>query len=136
MIALFSILVLLDQVAKWWVLQHANSFGLVLAQNTGIAFGLFQDQTAVIVLINIAFLAAIWLLREKLFAQSRVQTLALWFILAGGVGNGFDRLARGYVVDFLQLGPIPTFNIADIWVNVGIALFLFHFLIYDRPQRT
>ena len=136
MIALFSVLVLLDQVAKWWVLQHASSLGLVLAQNTGIAFGLFQDQTAAIVLINVAFLAAIWLLREKLFAHSQLQTLACWFILAGGVGNGFDRLARGYVVDFLQLGAIPTFNIADIWVNVGIALFLFHFLIYDRPKHT
>ncbi len=136
MIALFSFLVILDQTTKWWVVQHSHSYGLVLAQNTGIAFGLFQNQTYLIAMINIIFLVAIWFLRERLFSRSPWQTLALWFILAGGVGNGFDRMTRGYVVDFLQVGSIPTFNVADICVNVGVALLLIHFLFHDRPQRT
>ena len=136
MIALFLTLLLLDQATKAWVLEHSVTHALFLTQNTGIAFGLFGNQTGYILIANILFLVSIWLLRERLFSESIWQRLALVFVLAGGVGNGFDRLARGYVVDFLQCGPIPTFNVADVWVNIGVVLILLHFFIYDRRPRS
>jgi signal peptidase II len=135
-IALYAILVIIDQATKWWALSHAGQLGIEMAQNTGIAFGFFQSQTGLIIAVNIIFLFGIWLLRDKLFSASKWQTFALWFILAGGTGNCFDRITRGYVVDFLHLGPIPTFNVADIWVNVGVALLLLHILLNDRRKRT
>ena len=48
-------------------------------------------------------------------------------ILSGAFGNGIDRLLAGEVVDFLQVFPVtrfPVFNLADIWINVGIACFI------------
>ena len=127
---------MIDQASKWWILHHTTNSAIVLTQNTGIAFGFFQNQTGLIIAINVVFLGAIWIFREKWFSASKWQSFALWFVLAGGVGNGFDRIARGYVVDFLQVGPIPTFNIADVWVNVGVVLLLIHFLINGLHQRS
>jgi signal peptidase II len=136
LIALYLALLLIDQITKWWALHYFTTAGPALAQNTGIAFGLFQEHLGIIIAVNIIFLVGVWLLRAHFFSKSKLQTLALWFILAGGTGNCFDRITKGYVVDFIHWGPIPTFNVADIWVNIGIALLLLHLFLDDRNKRT
>jgi signal peptidase II len=61
----------------------------------------------------------------------RWEQLGYGFILGGAFGNGIDRLLAGYVVDFIQAFPVtrfPVFNLADIWINVGIACLFLAFL--------
>lgn len=62
---------------------------------------------------------------------SRAARGAFLLILAGAIGNYVDRLARGYVVDFIRLPYWPVFNVADVLVVAGVAL-----LFWDHVKRS
>lgn len=134
--------VALDQVSKQWALsslQYAltqEAWGgflkLTLSFNKGAAFGLHLGSASRIIFIVFILLTLGWLLVVyHRTASSRLRRLGLTLVCAGAMGNLLDRLTsdRG-VVDFLgpyDLGFMiwPIFNVADIWVVLGIsALFL------------
>ncbi len=119
---LFLLLLILDQVSKY-IFAHLRPE--ILSQNTGIAFGLFNESTYLIILFNCLLLLALFFFRKQIFGNSSWQKLAFVFIMAGGLGNLLDRVLLGYVRDFLNLLTIPTFNLADVFINIGIALLLF-----------
>jgi signal peptidase II len=135
-----------DQATKLWLLRvfdiaHRGAvkvtpfFDLVLAWNTGISYGWFQNESATgqSVLLAIKAIAvivlAVWMARS----QSRLATIALGLIIGGAIGNAIDRLAYGAVVDFalfhLQIGGKPfnwyVFNIADVAIVAGVAALLY-----------
>jgi signal peptidase II len=62
--------------------------------------------------------------------------IALAFFLAGGLGNYFDRLVRGYVVDFIHASHWPVFNVADIWVTIGGLALALHAFRSARPSSA
>ena len=116
-------------------------FNLTLQHNTGAAFSFLSDAggwqryffSAVAVIISIALV--IWLLR--LSPGQWLLALSLGLILGGAVGNLWDRVAQGYVVDFISVHYggwyIPAFNIADSAITVGAACMLLDgFLTRDR----
>ena len=136
----------LDQASKLWLLRvldiaHHGAvkvtpfFDLVLALNTGISYGWFQDEGAVGQAILLAVKAvavivlAIWMARS----QSRLATFALGLIIGGAIGNAIDRFAYGAVVDFalfhVQIGGKPfnwyVFNLADVAIVAGVAGLLY-----------
>ena len=136
----------LDQASKLWLLHvfdiaHRGAvkvtpfFDLVLALNTGISYGWFQDEGAVGQAILLAVKAvavivlAIWMARSR----SRLATFALGLIIGGAIGNAIDRLAYGAVVDFalfhVQIGGKPfnwyVFNLADVAIVAGVAGLLY-----------
>ena len=136
----------LDQASKLWLLRvfdiaHSGAvkvtpfFDLVLALNTGISYGWFQDEGAVGQAILLAVKAvavivlAIWMARSR----SRLATVALGLIIGGAIGNAIDRLAYGAVVDFalfhVQIGGKPfnwyVFNLADVAIVAGVAGLLY-----------
>ncbi len=101
---------------------------LVHVKNEGVAFGAFEDQVAVvIVIIAIAILAML-----VYFARHASQPL-IWLptgLLAGGaIGNIFDRVRDGAVTDFLKLPAWPAFNVADIAITFGVLALL---LVLER----
>ena len=125
----FSVFILLlawDQLSKAWVLHASGSDFILkhLSQNTGIAFGLIQGSALKIGFLNLFLLALILIFRQRIFGEGRIARLSLAFICAGGIGNCIDRLRLGYVIDFLTWFHIPNFNFADVFINLGIALFL------------
>jgi signal peptidase II len=105
-------------------------------ENTDAAFNLLRwvpEPVRVPLLVvfgTLAILAltALWL-RERGRLLPRV---ALLLILAGALGNYVDRLARGYVVDFIHLRHWPVFNAADVWVTAGLILLIWTNLV-ARP---
>ena len=141
-----ALVLVLDQITKWLVVQglaYAESipltpfFNLVRAHNTGAAFSLFADQPGwqrgfFIVVAGVASVVILHLLRRT--RGRALFCLALALILGGAVGNVIDRLAYGYVVDFLDfyLGGWhwPAFNVADSAITVGAGL-----LIWDGLRR-
>ena len=136
----------LDQATKLWLLfvfdighrgavQVTPFFDLVLAWNTGISYGWFQNESATGQAILLAVKAvavvvlAIWMARS----HSRLATIALGLIIGGAIGNAIDRFAYGAVVDFalfhVQIGGKPfnwyVFNVADVAIVAGVAGLLY-----------
>jgi len=103
-------------------------FKLDFVRNYGAAFNIFSGSRIFLSLISIIFsILLIYLIIRKNKLHS-YDLYAYSFILGGTIGNGIDRILKGYVVDFINLNIInfPVFNIADISINIG-----FIFLIYN-----
>jgi signal peptidase II len=107
-------------------------------ENPGAAWGLFRSlpeagRNALFVAISLGAVAFIVHYYRKLRDDQRFLQVALAFVLAGAVGNFLDRLARRYVIDFVEWYwwnrpdvRWPTFNVADSLIVVGVAMLLLH----------
>jgi len=107
-------------------------------ENPGAAWGLFRGlsegfRNGFFTIISIGAIAFILRYYRKLREEQRFLQLALAFVLAGAVGNFIDRIARGYVVDFIEWYwwnrpdlRWPTFNVADSLIVVGVAMLVVH----------
>ncbi len=135
------IVLILDQLSKWWILQHFHEhevlvvwpvFNLTLAFNKGAAFsfladaGGWQHYLFVGLAVLVSLFLVIWLWRLPKGRLLEAWGLAL--ILGGALGNLVDRLLRGQVVDFLQwhweAHYFPSFNLADSAITLGVVLLL------------
>tara|TARA_B100000886_G_scaffold154025_1_gene104842 strand:+ start:702 stop:1163 length:462 start_codon:yes stop_codon:yes gene_type:complete len=129
-------IVLIDQFTKYLMFDNNKLlinkdfllFKLDFVKNYGAAFNIFSGSRIFLSLISIFFSI---LLIYLIFRKNTLISLDLYsysFILGGTIGNGIDRLYKGFVVDFINLNFInfPVFNIADISINIG-----FIFLIYN-----
>jgi len=105
---------------------------LVYVRNRGVAFGAFDDQAAVVVVL-IAF-AVIALL---VYFATHLDRSLVWLptgLLAGGaIGNVVDRLRDGYVTDFIKLPSWPAFNIADMAITFGVVALV---LVVERSDAA
>lgn len=106
-----------------------SAFDLRYTENRDIAFNLlrFMPQGARTPLILTSGALAIAALGALLFSWRngpRAPMFALSLVLAGAIGNFVDRAWHGYVVDFLHVPHWPVFNVADIYVTVGVAALL------------
>jgi lipoprotein signal peptidase len=105
-------------------------FWIQLATNRGVAWGLFPSRVWVAVSLAAIPLVAFYFLRVR---KARLgETLCGASILAGTIGNTWDRTALGYVRDFLCLPAIPNFNLADAMLTCGIAALLLLGFLHDR----
>jgi signal peptidase II len=130
-------LVALDQWTKHLATAHLAARGpvpvvgdlvrLTYARNSGIAFSLFAGRGFPLWLFSLAAATAVLVLFARAERMPAGRQWALAFILGGAVGNFIDRVSTGQVVDFILLawGPheFPVFNVADIAVTCGVALF-------------
>lgn len=131
------VLVCIDQLTKAWAVRaladgpievFGDAVRFNLTRNPGGAFGRFQGLTPLLALGAIA--VTVFLVRTVTRTTDRVLLMGLVLVLAGALGNLTDRIARdpgflrGHVVDFVDVGPWPIFNIADSCVTVGIILLL------------
>ncbi len=120
----------LDQASKWAAFHfvdpgdEANVFiGVSISQtrNEGIAFGLFSGRPwLVLCLVAAALSVLVWF-----FSRHRDRPglwLATGLLLGGAFGNAIDRLAIGYVRDFVNLPGWPSFNVADIAITGGVIV--------------
>tara|TARA_Y100001968_G_scaffold285426_1_gene285384 strand:- start:160 stop:618 length:459 start_codon:yes stop_codon:yes gene_type:complete len=141
-------IILLDQVSKFFVL---SSFGFersktiipyllnfTLVKNKGAAFSLFSNSTNVLTIISIIVSLLLITIILKYPPKSYWNLLGLAYLLGGTVGNGIDRLFKGYVVDFLELVPInfPIFNLADVSINIAIVCFLIDIIRTKEIKRA
>jgi signal peptidase II len=114
---------------RWWIFEIGR-----VPPNTGAAFGLFQDQTLLLVIVSsigIAFILVYTFLvyRRYPFLDSWFSRVTLGMILGGTIGNLIERVQyllgqSGGVTDFAHIGWWPPFNLADSAVVVGVILFI------------
>ena len=91
---------------------------LQLAYNSGTAFGLFSEvPTIIISIVVLAFVVVVF----NLWRTHRAPTVPVVLIVAGGLANAIDRFEAGSVVDMIHTGWWPTFNLADVFITVGVA---------------
>lgn len=99
-----------------------------LAYNTGFSFSLFSGGGQIIAVVVIGVIGLIFYILGD--AKRRIEAVALGLILGGAVGNLLDRILRGEglldgaVIDFIDFSFFATFNVADMAVNIGVALLL------------
>lgn len=114
--------------------------GFELAYNSGSAFSLFTGSTFILTILAIAIAIALFLYYPK--CDSRLMEIAFTFIITGALGNIIDRFFRtpywgkGRVIDFLVLWDWPTFNIADSFVSVGVALAVIATVLAGRNSKV
>jgi len=99
------LLIAIDQLSKLLVV----SVGFPVVYNRGIAFSLLGG-------INPIFIALILIV----LARSYRNNFWFGFIIAGGAANLIDRIRLGYVIDFINLGFWPVFNLADVFITIGV----------------
>ena len=120
-------------------------FNITYIRNTGVAFGIFSsvDSPAKAVLLSLftafaAIVVSLYSLRSP--AGNRLLQVALGFILSGALGNLYDRLVYGYVVDFLEFYlrtyHWPSFNVADSAISTGVALLALEIIRNETPSRA
>lgn len=126
--AVFCLVVFLDQGTKWLANTFLDYFKSVavfpglelsLVHNPGAAWGLFAHRPFLLTGVSVFVLVALWFMRYRL-GTSQWTRWALVILAAGTLGNLIDRVFIGYVTDFINIGIIPVFNIADILINVGV----------------
>ncbi|MBI3252096.1 MAG: signal peptidase II [Candidatus Omnitrophica bacterium] len=112
-------------------------FHLTRVNNTGAAFGILKGAAPFLMGVTwaCAVLLAVYLFWSGVKKRERLWSLdgVAWaLVLAGALGNGFDRWRYGYVVDFLDFRVWPVFNVADAAISVGVFLILLKFLTGRR----
>jgi signal peptidase II len=133
---LISILIILsDKLTKYIInLNHTSLinndlifFSIDYVKNYGAAFNILSGSR--IFLSTVSTIITLYLIYFILFKKniSNLNLLSYSLILAGTVGNGIDRIIKGYVIDFINLNIIdfPVFNIADISINIGLILIIY-----------
>lgn len=153
-LGLAVVVLVVDQVTKQWIVEQyslgmsdriTGFFNLVHVHNYGAAFSFLNNEggwqrwgfsvfAAVISLIII-----VWIVR--LSPQQRLEGCALALILGGALGNLYDRVALGYVIDFLDFHwsgwHFPAFNVADSGITLGaILIILDSFLRYQNDKQS
>ena len=152
---LIAILVIvLDRMSKWLVAGSITLhdsipvlpgfFRLTHVQNSGAAFGLFAESSsewkvAILILFSILALAVVSALLWKNSHSMTITGVGLALILGGAVGNLWDRLLTGHVVDFFDfyLGSYhwPAFNVADSAIVIGALLLVAEILFARSPAE-
>jgi len=141
-VSLSIFIVLIDQFTKYLMFYNKKLFinkefllfKLDFVKNYGAAFNIFSGSRVFLSLISIIFSI---LLIYLIFRKNTLNSFDLYsysFILGGTIGNGIDRLYRGFVVDFINLNIInfPVFNIADISINIGFIILLYNIFKNNR----
>lgn len=138
---LAGLMVFLDQVTKWVVLQKLGYaqeyviidgfFKFVHWGNTGAAWSMFHGNNELLAIVSLIALLFLFLYRRHFDTRTWMGQVSLGLIFGGIVGNLFDRLFRDHVIDFIYFylqqrggreAGFPAFNIADMAICTGVGL--------------
>lgn len=144
---LTAAIILADQVTKLMIRtwMHVGEsveilgefFRITYVRNMGAAFSMLSGQRVLLIAIPVLVVAgALWYFHH--YKDKHWIFYTAWsMIIAGGIGNLIDRIAFGWVTDMLDFSIFPpVFNVADIGVTVGCALFVFYTLMEERLQKA
>ena len=143
-----AILIALDQVSKYIIDNNffegdtlgviTDFFHITYVKNRGIAFGMFQGKLDIISIATvIAIIAIIYYLYKDRNKMPILEKIGFNFILAGAIGNMIDRVARGFVIDMIDFRGIWAFvfNLADVWINIGVLLILLEYFFDNKKKK-
>ena len=134
-------IILVDQFTKYLISYNYKFFLNIdfflfrfdFVKNYGAAFNLFSGSRIFLSLLSVICSVVLIYLILRNNISNKFDLFAYSFILGGTIGNGIDRILKGFVIDFINLNFInfPVFNIADISINIG-----FIFLLYSIFKKN
>ena len=142
---IFCIILLLDRFTKYLVTTRMTEgmsipvidsllhFTYVL--NPGAAFGMLEHNRLFFIVLTLAVLVVIFLLRKKIAQETKTVQYGMAFFLGGAIGNLYDRINTGLVIDFIDLRIWPVFNIADIAICLGVGLILWSVVREEKQKK-
>ena len=133
-----SICFLIDQISKLIVLKNIDllssgvnvfvGFNLVYVENKGVSFGLLSNFNIPFYLGILSLIISGYVIFLIIKTKKNSEVISLSLILSGALGNGYDRLINGYVIDFIDIYVNkfhwPAFNFADSFITIGAVIFL------------
>ena len=135
-------IIILDQFTKYLIFNNYKLFinkdfllfRLDFIRNYGAAFNLFSGSRIFLSLISLIFAVILIYLILRKNSYNILDLYSYSFILGGTIGNGIDRIFKGFVIDFINLNIInfPVFNIADISINIGFIFLLYNIFKNSR----
>ena len=141
-LSLSFLIILLDQFTKYYIFNNHKTFinkdfilfRLEFVKNYGAAFNILSGSRIFLSFISIIFSILLIYLILKNNKLNKIDLFAYSFILGGTIGNGMDRILKGFVIDFINLNIInfPVFNIADISINIGFIFLLYNIFRNNR----
>ncbi len=146
---LIFLLILLDQITKYLAVIHLKNapafelipgvFELYYLENQGAAFSILWGQKNFFIVLTVILLIIMFYLYVHMPEDKRFFIARAIFVLviAGAIGNFIDRCIHNYVIDFFyfKLINFAVFNVADIYITVGAALFIFTFCFYYKEEE-
>ncbi len=144
-----GLVLVVDQLTKFLIranlspgesIPEEGIFRLIYVTNTGGAFGLFGNQTFLLLFTPLLGAIAILLYYHYLPFDSLLLKIGLALQLGGAIGNLVDRLLYGHVTDFVYIrvwGDFywPAFNVADMGISVGVIVLAFSLLFFTRVKE-
>lgn len=147
-LAAVALLVAADQITKFLIASRfelgesvrviPGLLDFTYVQNRGAAFGMLSNQRWIFLLLTTAIIIGIGWLWWKGFIDHITGRISAVLIVAGGIGNMIDRLAMGYVVDFIDVSPLfdfAVFNVADCCVTVGAVVMAVYVLFFFDEKK-
>ena len=141
-LSLSIFIILIDQFTKYLVFYNYRIFTnkdflffrLDFVKNYGAAFNIFSGNRIFLSFISIIFSIFLFYLIIRKNNLKLSDFYSYSFILGGTIGNGIDRILKGYVIDFINLNIInfPIFNIADVSINIGFIILLYSIFKKNR----
>lgn len=150
---LSAVVIAIDQVTKalasdllrlYDAVHVLPGFNLTLMHNTGAAFSFLSDESGwqrwffAAIAVGVSAMLVLWL--RRLPSGQRWLPVAIALVIGGAIGNVWDRLVLGYVVDFIDLYAgrwhWPAFNIADSAITVGAVMLLLDAFRQSGPEHT
>ena len=135
------IVTMLDQLVKWIVQSHMvwgesiplipGVFHLTYIINPGAAFGILAYQRWFFLAIVVLLFGAFFAFRKRIPTKPLYFPASIGMLLGGALGNAIDRVRISGVVDFFDFRIWPIFNVADIFICIGVALIVFYFWRQD-----
>lgn len=134
----------LDYWSKAWILSNLYRKSMEIfpflhftyAENTGVAFGMFQNSNMLLLIATTCILIGLIIFRKDFVTNHKSSQIGYWFVIAGALGNITDRILYRYVVDFVDLSFFPAvFNVADSAITVGAILMGWGLLLESRKER-
>lgn len=141
---LTTILVIIDQLTKYLTVENIalyevvevipNILSFTYIQNSGAAFSILERQMLFFYIVSVIVIAFLLYYMYTEAQNNKILGILLSIVLAGTIGNFIDRLLYQYVIDMIQLEFVnfAIFNVADMFLTVGVALLFIYTLFEDR----
>ncbi|MBQ2594906.1 MAG: signal peptidase II [Candidatus Riflebacteria bacterium] len=144
-----AVFFILDRITKLMIVNNSHNlpvsvidkfFTITFVKNPGVAFGWFPDWKLPPILMALVMIIIITYYSLKLPEEERITRWALALLVGGAVGNLYDRVTYGFVVDFFLFHfgafDFPVFNIADIIIDLGVfMLFIDIFFLSEDNEE-